>query len=116
MSEAGRRPLCRLDEIEDGEGRGFTLGEGVDALEVVVVREGDRIYGYVNSCPHTGTPLEWVENEFMSEDGGHIMCHTHGALFQIEDGHCIAGPCIGDTLQPLAVEVDGAGQVILLAD
>ena len=69
MSEAGRRPLCRL-----GEGRGFTLGEGVDALEVVVVREGDRVYGYVNSCPHTGTPLEWVENEFMSEDGGHIRC------------------------------------------
>ena len=113
MNETTRRPLCRLDEIEDGEGRGFTLGEGVDALEVFVIREGERVYGYVNSCPHTGTPLEWNENEFMSEDGGHIMCHTHGALFQIEDGHCIAGPCIGDALRPLPVEVDDAGRVIL---
>jgi nitrite reductase/ring-hydroxylating ferredoxin subunit len=116
VSEAVRRVLCRRDEIEDGEGRGFTLGQGVDALEVVVVREGERVYGYVNSCPHTGTPLEWVENEFMSEDGGHIMCHTHGALFRIENGHCIAGPCIGDALRPLPVEVDGAGRVILSLD
>ena len=113
MSEGARRPLCRLEEIEDGEGRGFTLGAGVDALEVVVIREGDRVYGYVNSCPHTGTPLEWVENEFMSEDGGHIMCHTHGALFRIEDGHCLAGPCAGDSLTPLEIGLDEAGRLVL---
>ena len=111
---AGRRPLCRLEEIEDGEGRGFTIGEGVDALEVVVVRENNRAYGYVNSCPHTGSPLEWVENEFMSEDGGHIMCRTHGALFEIADGTCIAGPCTGDRLTPVALQVDGSGRVILV--
>lgn len=113
MSEGARRVLCRLDEIEDGEGRGFTLGDGVDALEVVVVRRGTRVHGYVNSCPHTGGPLEWVENEFMSEDGDHLMCHTHGALFRVDDGYCIAGPCAGDGLRPLAVEVDGTGRVLL---
>ena len=112
----GRHALCRLDEIEDGEGKGFTLGEGPDALEIVVVREGERVYGYVNSCPHTGTPLEWVENQFMSEDGGYILCHTHGALFRIEDGHCVAGPCVGDALRPVAVERDGTDQVVLVLE
>jgi nitrite reductase/ring-hydroxylating ferredoxin subunit len=112
----GRRVLCRIDEIEDGEGKGLTLGEGPDALEIVVVREGERVYGYVNSCPHTGTPLEWIEDEFMSEDGGHILCHTHGALFRIEDGHCVAGPCAGDALTPVAVERDGADQVLLVLE
>ena len=110
----GRRVLCRLDAIEDGEGKGFTLGDGPDALEIVVVREDERVYGYVNSCPHTGTPLEWIEDQFMSEDGGHILCHTHGALFRIEDGHCVAGPCAGDALRPVAVERDGTDQVVLV--
>jgi nitrite reductase/ring-hydroxylating ferredoxin subunit len=112
----GRHALCRLDEIEDGEGRGFTLGEGPEALELVVLREGGRVFGYVNSCPHTGTPLEWLPDQFMSEDGGHILCHTHGALFRIEDGHCVAGPCAGDALRPVAVERDAADQVVLVLE
>ena len=106
--------LCRLAEIEDGEGKGFVLGEGLDQLDIVVLRAGERVFGYVNSCPHTGTPLEWIEDEFMSEDGGHVMCHTHGALFQVEDGYCIAGPCAGDRLTPISLEVDAEGQVILV--
>ena len=105
--------LCRLEEIEDGEGRGFTLGEGAEAVDVVVVREGTRVYGYVNSCPHTGTPLDWTPDQFMSEDGGHILCATHGALFRIEDGHCLAGPCIGDSLTAASVALDGEGRVVL---
>jgi nitrite reductase/ring-hydroxylating ferredoxin subunit len=112
----GRHVLCRLDEIEDGEGRGFTLGEGPEALEIVVVREDARVYGYVNSCPHTGTPLEWLPDQFMSEDGGHILCHTHGALFRIEDGYCVAGPCAGDALRPVAVTREGADLIVLVPE
>ena len=71
---------------------------------------------WIAPCDHAspaGTPLDWVPDRFMNADGSRLMCHTHGALFRIEDGHCIAGPCAGDALRPLAVEVDGAGQVIL---
>lgn len=112
-TQAGR-VLCRLAEIDDGAGKGFLLGEGLEQRDVMVLRAGERVFGYVNSCPHQGTPLDWVEDAFMSEDGGHIMCHTHGALFQVEDGYCIAGPCSGDSLTPLTLEVDDQGQVILL--
>jgi nitrite reductase/ring-hydroxylating ferredoxin subunit len=62
-----------------------------------------------------GTPLDWKPDDFMSEDGDHIMCHTHGALFEIEDGFCVAGPCAGDNLQPVAVGLDDGGQVVLRA-
>lgn len=107
--EAGQA-LCRLAEIEDGEARGFTLGSGSEALELLVVREGERAYCYVNSCPHIGSPLEWNPDDFMSPDGSHIMCHTHGALFCIKDGRCISGPCTGDrlTAMPIRIESDGA--------
>ena len=106
--------LCRLAEIPDGAGRGFVLGAGLDQLDIMVLRAGQRVFGYVNSCPHVGTPLDWAEDEFMSEDGRNIMCHTHGALFRIEDGFCVDGPCAGDRLAPLVLEIDTDGQVVLL--
>ena len=58
----------------------------MDAREIFVVREDDRVFGYVNSCPHLGTPLNWAGDTFISEDSGLIICATHGALFEIEDG------------------------------
>lgn len=109
--------LCRLDEIPDGAAKGFELDhDGGDAdvpLEIFVVRAGARAFAYVNVCPHTGSPLDWQPDDFMSEDGCSIMCHTHGALFEIEDGFCIAGPCAGDALTPVKVEVDASGNVVL---
>jgi nitrite reductase/ring-hydroxylating ferredoxin subunit len=104
--------LCRLEEIEDGEARGFELGEGAARRSILVVREGDTVYGYENFCPHLGTPLEFLPDDFMSEDGQHIVCATHGALFQIEDGYCVAGPCAGDALSAVAVAVDADGCVV----
>lgn len=107
------RVLCRLDDIPDGAAKGFDLGGDGDPLEIFVVREGPRVYAYRNICPHTGSPLDWQPDDFMSEDGSHIMCHTHGALFEIGDGFCIAGPCAGDQLKAVAVEIDASGNVVL---
>lgn len=112
------RTLCNLADIPDGEGRGFQLDQDVaDALangvrDIFVVRRGSMAFGYANACPHTGTPLDWVENQFMTHDKSDIMCATHGALFRVEDGHCIIGPCEGDSLQELPVAVN-AGTVVL---
>jgi naringenin degradation protein FdeD len=114
VSEAtAGRVLCRLEEIPDGTGKGFEFDGGEQPLEIFVVRDGERAFAYRNVCPHTGSPLDWQPDDFMSEDGSHIMCHTHGALFEIEDGFCIAGPCAGDQLRPVAVEIDEAGNVVL---
>jgi len=30
-----------------------------------------------------------------------LQCATHGALFLIESGECVVGPCAGQFLQPL---------------
>lgn len=112
--------LCRLEDIADGEGMGFFLDpDEADSLasgqpEIFVVRRGDRVFGYANVCPHLSSPLDWVENQFMSPDKTHIMCATHGAQFRIEDGHCVAGPCEGEALTPLRVSVR-KGAVVLEA-
>ncbi len=114
IDQAGAgRVLCRLDDIEDGQAKGFTLGQGLEAREIFVVREGARAFGYVNSCPHLGTPLDWQVNRFISLDSGHIMCATHGALFEIADGRCVAGPCKGQRLRGVSVSLDRDGRVVL---
>jgi nitrite reductase/ring-hydroxylating ferredoxin subunit len=113
-SDGGGRVLCRLEDIPDGAAKGFDLGTTDAPDEIFVVRRGARVFAYRNACPHIGTPLDWRPDSFMSGDGGHIMCHTHGALFEIEDGHCVAGPCAGDSLSALPVRLEG-GRVVLEA-
>jgi len=108
--------LCRLEDIDDGEARGFELGEGAARQAIFVVRHGDEVFGYVNSCPHLGTPLEFLPDDFMSEDGRHIVCATHGALFQVDDGYCVAGPCAGDSLRAVQVRVDANRRVVLIEE
>jgi nitrite reductase/ring-hydroxylating ferredoxin subunit len=96
-----RHELCRLDDIADGGSAGFTVAGTL----VLAVRQGDTVFAYVNSCPHVGTPLDMWPGRFLTKDGGHILCATHGALFRIEDGHCVAGPCVGQGLTPIDVAV-----------
>ncbi len=114
--ETTSRVLCRLTDIEDGQAKGFTLGEGPEAREIFVAREDDRVFGYVNSCPHLGTPLNMQDDRFISDDSGLILCTTHGALFEIEDGACVSGPCAGLALEAVAVTVDAEGRVVLTGD
>lgn len=107
------RVLCRLDDIEDGAAKGFTLETGAPWRDIFVVREGEAVFGYVNACPHLGTPLDWTPDRFISDETGLILCSTHGALFEIADGYCIAGPCAGQSLQPVPVAVDRRRRIIL---
>ena len=41
----------------------------------------------------------------MEKSGKYLMCHTHGALFQLSDGLCVAGPCNGASLQAVDITV-----------
>jgi nitrite reductase/ring-hydroxylating ferredoxin subunit len=95
------RPLCRLDDIADGEAKGFPAPPG-EFLGLLAVRQGDRVHVYVNSCPHVGTPLDWVPDEFLDATGTFIQCATHGAQFRIADGYCVRGPCAGESLEAVA--------------
>ena len=91
--------LCSLDDISDGGSAGFEIA----GTMVMAIRQGDRVFAYVNSCPHVGTPLDMWPGRFLTKDGDYILCATHGALFRIEDGHCIAGPCAGQALKAVDV-------------
>jgi nitrite reductase/ring-hydroxylating ferredoxin subunit len=85
-------------------------------MDLLVVRRGNRVYGYRNSCPHTGGPLDWVSGEFLDLERKYIQCATHAALFRITDGVCVYGPCAGGQLTPVPLVVqDGDVNLIVVA-
>ena len=104
---SARHVLCNLEEIPDGSAKSFVLEMDGTKREVLVVRKSDKVFGYFNWCPHRGTPLDWLKDNFLDREGRLNVCATHGAYFQIENGKCIAGPCTGDSLRPYPVEVRG---------
>lgn len=86
--------LCHSSEIAEGKSKGFQL----DKRFVFAVKKNNQIYVYENSCPHLGIQLEWQADQFLDSEGSLIQCSTHGALFKIEDGECVSGPCLGQSL------------------
>jgi nitrite reductase/ring-hydroxylating ferredoxin subunit len=104
MTSPLSRALCPLADIPDGASRGFGPPPG-GFTGLFAVRQGDAAYVYVNACPHLGVPLDWTPDRFLTADGTRIVCATHGAEFRIADGHCERGPCAGDSLQAVPVEV-----------
>ncbi|EJT83987.1 Rieske (2Fe-2S) domain-containing protein [Pseudomonas putida S11] len=73
------------------------------------MRRQGQVYLYRNRCPHRGIPLNWVEDAFLDDSASLIHCAHHGALFLIESGECVAGPCEGEQLQALGCHEDSQG-------
>lgn len=97
--------LCNLEEIPDNDSKGFTIKYGDGNLQIFVIRRDKQLYGYINRCPHTGVYLDWTPDQFLDITGKRIQCATHGALFRIEDGLCTYGPCCGDSLTSVSVNI-----------
>ena len=92
------------DDIPDNGSKGFQLEND----KYFAVKKSGKIFIYKNSCPHIGIALEWVEDQFLDSTKTMIQCANHGALFVIESGRCVSGPCSGQKLKavPFSI-VDG---------
>ena len=98
--------LGPLDLIADGAARNYVLQIGENRFHGFVVRRGQAVFGYVDRCPHAGLPLAQQLDQSLTPDGGMIACSWHGAVFAIEDGACLGGPCAGGRLTPWPVAVE----------
>jgi nitrite reductase/ring-hydroxylating ferredoxin subunit len=108
--------LCQQNELEEYQTRGFTVEIGEDSLDFFLLKQDGEVRAFLNFCPHLGIPLNWQPDEFMSMEGTHIQCSTHGALFQLENGYCVAGPCRGESLTELKLDIIEDGKVYLVSN
>jgi nitrite reductase/ring-hydroxylating ferredoxin subunit len=102
----------RFDELDDPGCREFRVGTGDWPFKGFVVRRGNEVFAYQNYCMHVGHPLNWQPNEFLNKDGNLIVCSSHGALYEIDTGVCIAGPCPGKALNNIPVEIRNGSIVV----
>ncbi|MDX2506969.1 MAG: Rieske 2Fe-2S domain-containing protein [Gammaproteobacteria bacterium] len=97
------KKICALHEIPNRQAKSYPYDENYTLL---IYRNKERAFAYINSCPHAGVPLEWNSDQFMSFDGFSLQCGTHGAQFEPSTGLCFYGPCKGARLHKVAISLD----------
>jgi nitrite reductase/ring-hydroxylating ferredoxin subunit len=103
------RLICASDALADGgPGVRFEVHRAGEALPAFAVRFRGMVRAYVNECQHQATELDWNPGEFFDAERLYLICATHGACYDPTSGVCIAGPCAGARLAPVAIrERDG---------
>ena len=99
-----------LEDVPDGGLIGIddaVPGDGTQAL--ILYRAGSRVKAWCNVCPHAGRRLDWAPGQFLRSRDGGLVCAVHGATFDPASGECTAGPCRGQSLLAVAVEVREGG-------
>lgn len=104
--------LCNLADIADPGSLRATFPNDPYGHGLCLVRENNVVRAYLNRCPHTQAPMDWVPGRFLNADEDLIQCSLHGARFRLNDGYCVSGPCVGESLQAVHVVCE-RGQVWL---
>jgi nitrite reductase/ring-hydroxylating ferredoxin subunit len=107
--------LCKVDDIadvSDGGAKSFRFGIGPHEVRIFLLRRQDKVYAYLNACPHVLSALDWMPDRFLDPTRTLIQCASHGAQFRIDDGFCVDGPCAGKSLTAIPIDVvDGEVRV-----
>lgn len=93
---------------------GGSLGFKHRGNNLFAVKKNGKVFIYNNSCPHLHVALNWQDHQFLDSSNTMIQCANHGALFVIENGKCVAGPCRGRKLT--AVDFDIIAGVVCLRE
>jgi len=104
--------LCAISEFPEAGVKGFSLSNNETQQDIFVIRRNNQWHAYQNSCPHLGLSLNWQADQFLDTENAYIQCAVHGALFQIEDGLCVWGPCVNQSLAPVRIRINDAHLVV----
>lgn len=111
MRQDGPVIVARVGEIEPGQTKTFILLVEGREIECFLVNYSGQLFAYINRCRHVPMTMDWIENQFLTEDGRYILCATHGAAYEPETGECIFGPPCGKMLIRVPLTTEG-GQII----
>ena len=84
--------LCALADIPDPGGKGFLFREGDQIFLGFVVRRGGVVRGFVDRCPHTGTPLAAMSRHMIGLFHGQPGARAWRRILTVEGSR--AGACV----------------------
>jgi len=100
--------ICHINDLTENQSKGFNINGQL----IFAVKKYDKVHVYQNSCPHLGIQLEMVPDQFLDSTHSLIMCSMHGALFRIEDGYCVSGPCLDQSLKNIPFTIENEQVVV----
>jgi nitrite reductase/ring-hydroxylating ferredoxin subunit len=102
-------PICvaKLADLRRDKTAKFTFRrEGIKRDGFAVMFAGE-VAVFENTCRHIPISIDYGDNQFFTPDGQHIICRTHGAVYEPLSGLCVRGPCEGAKLAPIQFELRG---------
>lgn len=105
--------LGNVNDIADGQAKGFDPNRtGNDTF--FIVRKGDDLFAYADSCPHyNDTSLPWKRHKYLDGASKYIVCAAHGALFEVDSGTCVQGPCINQRLKRIPIKISAENEIFI---
>ena len=105
--------LCLKTEIGNNRVKEFRFGgESPFAFRMFIYNDNGTFKAYQNSCPHYDVPLNHNPDDLFTSDAGYFQCMTHFAKFEKDSGLCISGPCEGQALESIPIELEGERLII----
>ncbi|MGI9134539.1 MAG: Rieske (2Fe-2S) protein, partial [Rhodoferax sp.] len=105
-------PVARLCDLADAQATMLALDAQVGnnpPFRLLLLRDGPKVHGFVNRCPHFGVPLAARQEQLIQTPLVSMSCNVHYARFRWRDGFCETGDCEGESLLsvPLVLQADG---------
>jgi len=98
--------------LEQGKSVRFNFQRGKLPEEGFVLRWGEALYAFANSCPHWSVDLDYGTGDFYDVSLDRLVCRNHGALFHPATGFCEWGPCTGHSLERFELTAHGDDVVV----
>jgi 3-phenylpropionate/trans-cinnamate dioxygenase ferredoxin component len=89
MPEDGWLPALPLADLAERKATKVS----VDGQDVLLVRDGERLFAIGNRCTHQGAPLHRGPVRF-SGSLDTVQCPVHGSMFGLSDGKVLRGPAM----------------------
>lgn len=84
--------------LANNSSRSVTL----EGRHLLLVNVDGELFLYENNCPHAQDTLDPMGGSVSDASGQLIHCQRHNAEFLATTGECVAGPCMGESLAPVA--------------
>lgn len=107
--------LCHIDDVTThASNSNYEVGSSAFQMPLptgqiqsyMVIRKEGQVFVYLNACPHVAMNLDFRPGQLLTKDGAHIICSNHAALFRIEDGFCLSGPCAEKKLTAVSFTIE----------
>lgn len=98
---------CTISELQQSSCYECEILVHGEPIQCFLVYHQTQVFSYINRCPHTGINLNWQPLQFLDTSKQLIQCSMHGALFRIDNGLCVRGPCLGASLASVRHKIIG---------